>query len=472
MSAAELDSPDLEALAEIGTADHLSFLLGAGASVAAGLPSWDQLATDLLLRSEVVSDAETAQAFLAQQDPLLAAEAARAGANDWSGLVRAALYPDGVGIPAPAALHLATAGYAAERAPNEVSLLTLNFDDILERAVEQALADENRELAVFSRFAASPRATAGNYEVHHLHGLLGLDPRPSDDDIVLTLSDFAKLSGEQHPWQASTLQECLQRGPLLLAGTSHRDPDMRQWLHELHDPGLGGQGVVALQAREGIRLTRDQFERVRQALVDQWSAINVTTVLLHDHSDAAQAIREMRTMHELGYQSPKARVEHLLRRHLDEDFLRLQREHSECLAEDLERLRPHLGEEANLTLWLADGAGHIVRWAANDRVYHDPGQLRRVPVGYDSPWVAGQCLGREDTMARDLPPGAGTQRWGCVVAAPLIADLPDGPPVACAALSSAAPNTLESRSLEDWVAALSEVAASWEERLSVLAREL
>lgn len=437
--------------------------------MAAGLPSWDQLATDLLLRSGVVNDRETAEAFLAQQDPLLAAEAARAWADDWTQLVRDVLYPDDVGVPAPAALHLATAGYAAERPPSAVSLLTLNFDDILEHALAGALRLQGNSAAVFSRSAATPRAPAGDYEIHHLHGLLGPRQQATDGDIVLTLSDFAKISSEPHPWQAATLQECLQRGPLVLAGTSYRDPDMRQWLHELQVPGQGSQSVVALQAREGIRLTREQFDGVRKALVDQWSAINVTTILLHDHSDAAQAVREMATMHQPDYRPPKARAAELLRRHLAEDFAALQREHAEALAHDLDLLRPHLGQEANLTLWLADGGGQIVRWAANDRMYREPAQLRRVSVGYDSPWIAGQCLGREDTLARDLPTGTGTQRWGSVVAAPLVVDLPGGPPLACAALSSAVPGALDSYDLDDWLAALGEVAASWEQRLTAIA---
>ncbi|SFT79004.1 SIR2-like domain-containing protein [Geodermatophilus amargosae] len=465
MSAAELDLGTLRRLAPVTEVGQVSVLLGAGASAAAGLPDWDSLATQLLQLSGTIDDEETARAFLARQDPALAAEAARAASGDWLDLVRRALYPEALGEPEPAALHFAVAALAAQRPVGEVGLFTLNFDLLLERALEDALEEVGSAAGIHPRDTEEDRAPRHSYEVHHLHGYLGRAPEEAGS-IVLTLSDFTALSAEPRPWQVAELQNALSHGPLLLAGTSYRDPDVRQWLHDLKLASRRHQGFVLL-AREGLGLDRRQFDRVKDALVAQWAAIGVQAVLVHDHSDAAQAIREMTELSRLDYRAPQLRAASLWQRH-ERDFRRLQVEHADQLGEDVEILRRHLGDDANMTLWLADGRGQLVRWASHDRLYRSPEQLRRVAVGHDSPWIAGQCLGVADVLARNLPGETATRRWRSVVAAPIVAALPEGPDLPTAVLSSAAPGTLEEQDLDAWSATLVELSEEWSNRLSAL----
>jgi hypothetical protein len=329
------------------------------------------------------------------------------------------------------------------------------------------LEDIGSTRRVFSRATPVP-APRGDHEVHHLHGVVGFEVGAAQE-VVLTLSDFTALSGSARPWQVSALQEGLQRGPMLLAGTSYRDPDLRQWLHELTQARGGGAAsqLVVLLARQGLGLGREQFERVQDALVQQWGGIGVQAILIHDHSDAAQAVRELPFLTSRDYQPPRARAGVLWAAHLD-DFTSLQRQHPQELQDDLQLLRPHLGEGANLTLWLSDGRGQLVRWAAHDRMYRHPDHLRRVPTGHDSPWIAGQCLGRDDILARDLAETVTTRRWRSVVAAPIVVDLPGGPPFSAAAVSSAIPEPLEGKDLDAWQDALTEVADGWSRRLAAL----
>lgn len=237
---------------------------------------------------------------------------------------------------------------------------------------------------------------------------------------------------------------------------------MRQWLSELESD----HEVVVLLAREGLGLDRDQFARVQAALIAQWAAINVQAVVLQDHADAAQVLRELPYLHRSAYSPPQERAQALWERHR-EDFTRLQGEHAAQLEADLARLRPHLGDQANLTLWLADGTGQLIRWAAQDRLYRHPDQLRRVAVGHDSLWVAGQCLGRNDPIARDLADLAGsTRRWRSVVASPVVVELDGGPAFPAAALSSAVPEPLHSQDVDAWEQTLTELAEEWGRRLA------
>ncbi len=189
MAACELGLEVKGQLDRLAEADHLGLLLGAGASVAAGLPGWDELALRLLRGAEAIGDADTARAYLASQDPTLAAEAARAATEDWHRVMHAALYGDPVADLHPGSLHLAAACLAAFGS-RQVTLLTLNIDDVLEEALRDVLLDLGKDAAVFARTGAALRAQAGAYEVQHLHGLLPRDRSLPPEGVVLTLSDF------------------------------------------------------------------------------------------------------------------------------------------------------------------------------------------------------------------------------------------------------------------------------------------
>jgi hypothetical protein len=342
-------------------------LLGAGASVAAGLPGWDRLAERLLTRSGVAPDEATAKSFLAKQDAMLAAEAARAASGDWPALVGDALY-GGDDEPEPAVLHLAAAALAAQRDAGMVQLHTLNLDPLVGTALRLALGELGLPADVHER-AESAQGPVGSHVVNHLHGIVraaGGDAR----NVVLTLRDFTDLGATARPWQVAALQDTIQKGPLILAGTSYRDPDIRQWLNDIPRDN----DVVVLLARQGLDLDRDTFDRVRSALEEQWQAIKVRPIAVHDHADAAQALRELPHLSEPGYTAPRDRARHVWKEH-EGSFAAKQQEHSALLADDLDRLRTHLGPESNLTLWLADGEGKLVRWSSPDRLYVDAGRL-------------------------------------------------------------------------------------------------
>lgn len=459
MSAADLDDETIDELRPLAV-DRLSLLLGAGASTGAGLPGWDALAVDLLVRSGVAQDKDEASAFLARQDAMLASEAAKAFAADFPTALRSALYGDD-DEPEPAVLHLAAAALAASSDPGMVQLHTLNFDSLLEAALRRALDEFGRPVDVHER-AESAQGPAGCYVVNHLHGLLPADPAVPGRGIVLTLSDFVELGAQPRPWQVSALQDSVQKGPLVLAGTSYRDPDIRQWLN---DAGRDHE-VVVLLAREALGLDRETFSRLKPALEAQWRAIDVRPVTFQDHADAAQALRELRHVNEAGYRSPRQRS-HAVWAIQEASFTDRQVEHNSQLQVDVERLRMYLGSDANVTLWLADGDGRLARWAAPDRVYVDPARLRRVEVGFDSAWVAGQCLGRDDLLAVDLDgPRGATQRWRSVVAAPIAVEVAGGPAFSSAVLTSASPQALEELDADTWQVTLFELADEWSARLS------
>lgn len=460
MSAPDLSSSEMKQFAVSGAESHLTILLGAGASTTSGLPDWDTFATRLLLESGSVTDPAIAKLLVERQDPLLVVEAARSAFGDrWNQQLRRALY-DGVSSLDPSPLHLAAVGHLLTGDGTDTSLVTLNFDTLLEIAVEAEVG----EMPYASSDGMSPE---GSYAVHHLHGVV----TPSETrDVILTLTDFTSLVANNSSWQSGYFRSALDRGALIIAGTSYRDPDVRQWVHAaLKDKPVSHDGLVLL-ARQGFSLSKDQFRDATRALRDQWTAVGLQPVFLQDFADAAQIIRELRHIHKDHYLAPKDRAKEVWDAHADR-FPELQADYVSELEIDATVMGDALDvERLNVTLWIADGEGKLVRWAAQDRLHRDVAVLRRVETGHDSPWVSGQALGAETLLFQDLEE-SGNGQWRSVLALPIPIPHPDLPTLSAVVLTIGLPepaSRFERTSLL-WGEPLGELGNKWGERLSSVA---
>jgi hypothetical protein len=453
------------ALSTLNRSSHMSVLVGAGASAAAGLPLWNAMVARLLISSGAVDALASATALLEHQDPLLAAEAALAGLAPAarSRLLYEALY----GTLDP---HVAIARFTAsalhrtlidlfEARAGAVELLTLNVDDLLEEALGSRPGRR-----FHTRAAAVPREVGGAATVHHLHGVL---PRPAPaggTGLVFTLSDYTALAADPDAWQRLELNLCIQKGPLLLLSTSYNDLDIRQWLHAAprHNP------LYVVVARQGLNLDRGQYARVGPALRAQWRQIGVTALLVDDFADTAQVLRELPHVDDAGYASPHSRARGIWQGHV-RDFHTLQAQDAAQLQMDLTRLMAVTGPEASLTLWLADGANSLVRWSSPDRMYLEAAQLRRVDVAYDSPWLAARAYCsdaplvdprvREGSDARTE-----TRRWHSVAGVAIRAAAAGSAACPVAVLTSASALDLTA-DLDQWARELTAVADEWSARL-------
>jgi hypothetical protein len=466
VSGSEIDDTVIDVLRNIASGSRFSILLGAGASAGAGLPDWDTLSRELLVRSGAIDDEDTAAAFLAAQDPALAAEAARiAAGSGWESTLAGALYDGAPTDLRPGALHLATANLALAHPPGNVQLFTLNFDLLIEHALELVADEIGKPISFFTRTSGSPRAESNSFEIHHLHGAVDPVSRTAKD-VILTLSEFNTLVADKHPWQVSALHEALQRGPLILAGTSYRDPDIRAWLSQL-DLATKSNVVVFL-ARQGLGLNRAQFSSVQDALTEQWEAIGVKPVITQDHADAAQALIELPHIAAAGYKTPRERTQDLWQLCVRE-FDVLQEQHSSTLETDAEAVKAATGGPANLVLWLSNGAGQVVRWSAPDRIYKNAHALRTVPTGHDSPWIVGKCLGSNELLGENLRElSDDIRRWRYVLAIPVVVERPGGPPFTFGAITAALPQEPDQAEIDVWVAALEPIVEAWSGRLSSL----
>lgn len=463
MSAPDLSDEVMAQFKESGAEKHTTILLGAGASTTSGLPGWDELVTRLLVKSGAVPDASSARLLLGRQDPLIVAEAARAQLEPrWLESVRNELYRLAT-PPEASPLHRAAVSHALTGDADDTSLVTLNFDVLLEEAlVAEQDWGESPSVPVVSASGDVDEANA--IVVHHLHGIVSRDEVA---DVVFTLSDFLEVLSDTGSWQRAYMGRALSKGALVIAGTSYRDPDVRQWLHAAKQEAPREHAALVILAREGFGVTRSEFDSLQNALESQWTAVGLRPILVDDHSDAAQVIRELRHVNNHGYLAPQERAAKVWERHF-EQFDVLQERYAELLAEESETLRSYFSVAAlNVSLWLSDGDGGLVRWASGDRVYRNSASLRRVETGFDTPWIAGRALSADTLLIQDIE-GEPTRRWKSVAAVPVVVNIEGHPPMSTAVLTVGLPD--EVAEYDDssylWVDQLGVVADSWSERLS------
>lgn len=476
-------SPLRHALKDCG-GGHLTYLLGAGASTPSNLPTWNTLLTRLLSTRH---DPEAIAAILTGQDNLLAAEAAfdaDTTVKDRQKAIYQALYETDSTTEAeknfaPSPLHLAVAKDAVRRGAASVSLLTLNYDDLLEEAVTAELATTDEDpaptaeaAAVHPRASAAPRAAPGTFEVHHLHGLL---PRESTtaigDDLVLSLRDYNQIIEQTSSWQQTELAQCLQRGPLLMLGTSYSDPDVRAWLHRLRSDNAPPTYLVL--PRQSLQLSADLTERLTEVIVAQWHTVGVECLIVDDYAEMTQLVREMPHLNRTDYQPPRQRVAAVLEARLQDFDATQEADYTRLAQQAADDLHDVIGSPANLTLWLLDKDAKLVRWAANDRVYKSVPALRRIDPQLESSWIVSQAVCFGDQRIQDIRVESSTPartertgRWQSVLARPLTVALPGGPQVTVGALSAASQNLLQDIDTEAWNAAMAGLAAWWEAQLS------
>ncbi|WP_226802172.1 hypothetical protein [Corynebacterium casei] len=149
------------------------------------------------------------------------------------------------------------------------------------------------------------------------------------------------------------------------------------------------------------------------------------------------------------------------------NFDQLQAQYVHELSKNAEMLKQIFNvEKLDLTIWLSNGDGGLVRWASQDRTYRTLDALRVVETGHDSPWIAGQALAKDDQVVRDLTQHP-TRRWKSVVAFPLPVAHPQLPMVSSAVITVGLP--IEQQGYEGdseiWADVVGEIANEWAFRL-------
>lgn len=414
-----------------GSSGPLTAIVGAGVSMEATLPSWDALVRRLVER--VAHRRLPAPDRDEWVDHVIEPGLTAAGAvvqtlvprTDIRGLLVQSLYGE-----RPASSY--HAGALAQEIARmkldlgaQMKLATLNYDMLLEEALERASGEKP------SSFIDGRREQARKPAVYHLHGRLA--PRLRTGRIVLSDADYV-VSQAAKTWPESFVAEALQSSTCLFLGVSLRDPNLIRWLHLYREPN---QSHLAVFVRQALPRLRPSVRRaLEEATRARWQAYGVEVVWADYFGELAQVIHEM-TLRRCGrdvepYEVRARRRLRAGRRTVvpgQRRFAAAQRAVSDILNELLAATQAILadagadlqGEKFGLGLWALDRtAGRLEHWASADRYLRQPSDVRQVPLSYDSKWVAVQATTLGASV--QLDPDSYASRWGVIRGIPIIYD--------------------------------------------------
>ncbi len=418
--------PIIERLA---SAPRLTFVVGAGASMEAGLPSWGDLVRALL---EVA-----APGSLSESDRVAWLDAAaEAGLLGMAATARALARSDKKFIerveehlyrgrapdhfdPGPLAREIA----AWKRAYPEVQLATFNYDQLLEHALQDIeVPAEAREDNSAER--------SGVAVVRHLHGLL--TGNPTNDAVVLTEGDYALWPAGS--WQDEFMRNALE-GVCVFLGLSFTDQNLLRWIY-----GSAGQQHVAVLTRQSSpRLSPAVRRELESATRARLRHAHVSTYWADFYAEVAQLMHEARRRRGPGKppapyperaqkRSLKGRRRCLPVTHLEAR----QRKVREILSDSLAGIRAALeavgidpaGAVLGLGLWGLDyDRREVTLWGSSDRVHVDSSTITGIPLALDSELVAIEAITRGSVVESD--PDTYASRWRSVRGIPLVWTRPE-----------------------------------------------
>ena len=448
MSLGTFAQPPLDRLiADAAAAQRLTVMLGAGASIEAGLPSWPALIELLLVRAGteqgLLQDTDEAGrarwvAEAVRRDGYLGAAAIVEALTDEDTLkawIPEALYGPGRSaanfFPGPICRQLPR---LVDAFSTQFELMTTNYDDLAQQAMRDDPFHPRKAVAYVGEHR---RVSADDVQIVHLHGYAGRDG--SAGRLVLTESDYQRMQ-QTVSWQETRVRAALGQGMFVFVGSSLVDPNLVRYLYG--DPQLTTPPRYAIFVRQdtyeesvpaGVPAAREQAIRAR------WATVGVTAVFVDHYVDVAQLLYEMARAKQLDntYVSLPERAREwaqaidtrILGIGDDQTFVRGQEllvaqlrsalQTAVATAEQLEG-RPW-SEKLALTMWLIDAdATHLINRVTTDRLHLDQGTIEPVEINEHARWVAvrSYCRGLPLAEARDIY----ASRWRFIRGTPLVID--------------------------------------------------
>lgn len=447
---------------DFSTSNALVALVGAGASVESGLPSWKELVEAALLRAASdagfsLTDDEKASwvSDTIRRDDLLGAMA-----------IADALIKEPISSWLPDILYSGKGADAYQPGPisrqvanlraafgDHLDIATTNYDDLLEVALER-----HRDIKVpIVPFTGdqSKRPRTEHVAVAHPHGYYGRTGHHGQ--TILTLEQYHR-SQRGSSWQETHLGEKIMEKDCLFVGMSMTDSNILRYLDFYAQRKQRHAALIVRQRQPDATLALQSAHEV--SIAARWAKRGVKAVFLDHYADIAYVLHEIAYCREVGRNSYKpldvrcakwiSSVERLLIAPGNPGrFRKGQEAMNDVLRETLGAALNAVAESGvditrdklAMSLWLLSRDGtRLTCWSSTDRLQIDSDTIVPVPLDEESKWIAvsAVCKG---TQVVGVPGGAtptSTSRWGYIVGLPLHVKPPnDGIlPIGCLTIAS------------------------------------
>jgi len=307
----EITKQNLESLKSAYLEDQLVLFVGAGVSLASGLPSWESLLNRLIIslidnnpsfKSLVDSREHLVELFKSEipASPLITARILRDSlGNDFSDSVRSSLYLDF--DPSKSSEIVEEIG--ALCVPGRVrqglaSVVTYNYDEIIEIELRR------RSVDFFIVVSEGDTPSKNELPIFHPHGFLpfkgnlNLKYRKS---LVLSEEAYHSQFIDPYAWPNITQLNLLRNNVCLFVGLSMTDPNLRRLLEISNQkrPGVRHYAILKDHWKPNKKIGEiagiGKVTNVLRGLEEStFNKLGVSVIWVNDHSDVPNIIREIR----------------------------------------------------------------------------------------------------------------------------------------------------------------------------------
>lgn len=288
----KIESP-IEALKEAFKQGELTLYLGAGASVASGLPTWERLIQSMYFKNIQNEQFHKIQPFpnylFALSEWLLSKSSqsleviARKTKSHYSEhqfhqILKETLY---AGYATPEQLEenydsskvlpkTITDGNPTMKAVVELckksnpgfsgveSIITYNYDNLLELALEQ-----NYFKSYCPIWKSIQRFSADEIPIFHVHGFIPIEGNGSDpSEIVLSEEHYNRIAHDAYFWGNLIQMQYLGNSVGLMIGLSLADRNIRRLLDAIRNSPLPCQNFILLKEPEQLVLSESDIEDI------------------------------------------------------------------------------------------------------------------------------------------------------------------------------------------------------------------
>lgn len=209
------------------------FFVGAGLSIGAGYPSWDGLIKELIAEAKklphIHKDKIQEYEDLTKDSSkfLFLAEELRIDLGSYFGEYMENRFQH--------ATHAPTINHELIVKTESTLVLTINYDDLLEQAYNNAYSTIPNIFTYTQAREAANNYWKGRFFIMKAHG----DAKRDIESIILSQKDYRKTLYRE-PGYRSLLQSVFTTKSILFVGVSLNDPEFNQLLDFLHDSYHGG----------------------------------------------------------------------------------------------------------------------------------------------------------------------------------------------------------------------------------------
>ena len=243
--------------------ESLTLVLGAGVSVEYGLPDWNTLLQSLLLSATIDSEEPFVASLFTQvfnPSPLVAARFVRnhyhnkVADKSFEDVTREIIYQQiKADIHSPLMKEICALVLAPARSPMLDSIITYNFDDILEREVRRLSFEIGIDIPIRTIAGPEARPSARELPIYHVHGYLSSDPHePIAHPVTLGEADYHQQYNEVYRWENMVQINKFADAHCLFLGTSFSDPNLRRLLDIAHAQH-GEKGNATMSSERFLR---------------------------------------------------------------------------------------------------------------------------------------------------------------------------------------------------------------------------